>query len=234
VYYQFREACGGMGDACRAFDTPVTGGNVSFYNENPNGAVFPTPVIGMLGLIEHVDHITTSGFRTAGDAVILFGEAKNDINGSEYLATWHGIVGGDAPFLDIEQEKRLHAVLLAAIRAGLLHSAHDVSDGGLAVCLAECCLKSPDKLGAGITLKTDDLRKDALYFGESQSRAVVTCDPARAEELLALAAAHGVSAVSIGTVGGAELRVNDDIRIAVSDMDARYERALPELLEAGA
>ncbi|MCZ7555469.1 MAG: phosphoribosylformylglycinamidine synthase subunit PurL [Bacteroidia bacterium] len=234
VYYQFREACGGMGDACRVFDTPVTGGNVSFYNENPNGAVFPTPVIGMLGLIEHVDHITTSGFRTAGDAVILFGEAQNDINGSEYLASWHGIVGGDAPFLDLDQEKRLHAALLAAIRAGLLHSAHDVSDGGLAVCLAECCLTSPSKLGTVVSLPVNDLRKDALYFGESQSRAVVSCDSARVDELLALAAAHGVPAMSIGIVGGAELRVNDDIGIAVSDMDARYERALPELLESGA
>jgi phosphoribosylformylglycinamidine synthase subunit PurL len=234
VYYQFREACGGMGDACREFDTPVTGGNVSFYNENPDGAVFPTPVIGMLGLIDNVDHITSSGFRREGDAVILFGEHRNDINGSEYLASWHGIIGGDAPFIDLAVEKQLHETLLAAIRAGLLQSAHDVSDGGLAVCLAECCIKSPTKLGAVITLPAEELRKDALYFGEAQSRAVVTCDPARVDELIALAAAHGTPAHCVGGVSGGELRINSDIHIAVSDMDARYESALPELLEAGA
>jgi phosphoribosylformylglycinamidine synthase subunit PurL len=234
VYYQFREACGGMGDACREFDTPVTGGNVSFYNENPDGAVFPTPVIGMLGLIDNIDHITPSGFRSEGDAVILFGEHKNDINGSEYLASWHGIVGGDAPFIDLAAEKRLHETLLAAIHAGLLRSAHDVSDGGLAVCLAECCIASPTKLGAAISLSADTLRKDALYFGEAQSRAVVTCDPSRVDDLIALATAHGTPACCIGTVTGAELRINGDISVTVGEMDTRYERALPELLEAGA
>ncbi len=233
VYYQFKEACGGMGDACRLFETPVTGGNVSFYNENPDGAVYPTPVIGMLGLVEHIDHITPSGFQKEGDAVVLLGEMKNDIDGSEYLATYHRIVGGDAPFLDLAVEKRLHETVLGAIHAGLIRSAHDCSDGGLAVCLAECSMKSPGHLGAEIRIEAGDIRKDALYFGEAQSRVVVTCDEANVAAVLARASDNGIAAQRIGIVGGSVLRINGDIELPVNVLEDIFEGALPALLESG-
>jgi phosphoribosylformylglycinamidine synthase len=231
VYFQFKEAVTGMGEACRAFDTPVTGGNVSFYNENPTGAVYPTPVIGMLGLIEDIDHITTSAFAADGDIVILLGRNRNEICGSEYLSTWHDIVGGDAPFLDLEEEKTLHSVLLAAIREGLVHSAHDVSDGGLAVTLAECCFLGAQRIGATITLDSTDLRKDALYFGESQSRVVVSCAAEHAAAILRKAEEAGLAAARIGTTGGTHLRINDDIDLAVEELAAAHGGTLERMLE---
>jgi phosphoribosylformylglycinamidine synthase subunit PurL len=233
VYYQFKEACAGMGEACRAFGTPVTGGNVSFYNENPESAVFPTPVIGMLGLLDHVDHITPAAFQREGDAIVLIGTQRNDINGSEYLARWHSITGGDAPYLDLDTEKRLHVFLHSAIRDGLLRSAHDISDGGLAVCLAECSIHSRDALGATVRVDIASLRKDASYFGEAQSRVVVTCDVNDVEALLALAEQHQTEAAHVGSVGGGTLNINDDISLPVNELKTLYEQALPGLLEDG-
>ena len=231
VYYQFAEAIGGMGDACRAFDTPVTGGNVSFYNENPNGAVYPTPVIGMLGLIEDIDHITGSAFTEEGDSVILLGENRNEICGSEYLATVHGIVGGEAPTLSLEEEKSLHQVLLSAIRNGKVRSAHDVSDGGLAVTLAESCFLGAHPIGARIEVDAKDIRRDALYFGESQSRVVISCRPEHADDILAAAAAAGLQAAVIGETGGDRLTINNDIDCAVSDLAAAHANTLERMLE---
>ena len=229
VYFQFKEACAGMGEACRVFDTPVTGGNVSFYNENPVGAVYPTPVIGMLGLIEDIDHITTAGFRGTGDHVVLLGTNRNEINGSEYLDSWHGIVGGDAPSLDLDEEHRLHQVLLGLIRDGRVRSAHDVSDGGLAVCLAECCFLGPTQVGATLTIPADGLRTDALYFGESQSRVVISCATEHLETVRA-AAGKGIAVTVLGTTGGTRLRINDDIDAAVDLLADAHAGALEKLL----
>ncbi len=229
VYYQFKEACGGMGDACRVFDTPVTGGNVSFYNENPNGAVYPTPVIGMLGLINDVDHITPSGFTAEGDSIILLGKNREDIDGSEYLATWHHIVGGDAPFIDLEEEKILQAGLLSLIRKGLVNSAHDVSDGGLAVTLAEACIIGDTPLGAAVTL-SDDIRRDALYFGEAQSRVVVTCPADKQQSLMDAAHELGVHCTAIGVVGGSTLRINDDMELATDELEKHFFGGLERIL----
>lgn len=231
VYHQFTEACGGMGDACRIFDTPVTGGNVSFYNENPDGAVYPTPVIGMLGLIEDIDHITQAGFRREGDRVILLGRNRDEIDGSEYLASCHGIVGGDAPFIDLEEEHRLHVVLLQLIRRGLVRSAHDVSDGGLAVALAECCFLGAAPVGAVVRLATEGIRKDALLFGESQSRVVISCDAANVDAVLAQARAAGIDAEDIGVTGGSRLRINDDIDADVAVLSGIHAISLENLLE---
>jgi len=231
VYYQFKEACAGMGEACLVFDTPVTGGNVSFYNENPNGAVYPTPVIGMLGLVEHIDHITQSAFQNDGDVIILLGQNRDEINGSEYLASRHGIIGGDAPFLDLEEEHRLHQFLLARIRAGQIRNAHDVSDGGLAVTLAECCFLGKTHHGAVIQLDASQLRRDALYFGESQSRVVVGCDESVAENILAEAREANVPAVIIGAVGGSTLNINNDILLDITEMAGAHDGALERLLE---
>ncbi|HEX7239602.1 MAG TPA: phosphoribosylformylglycinamidine synthase subunit PurL, partial [Longimicrobiaceae bacterium] len=145
VYHQMSEALRGIAEACRALETPVTGGNVSLYNENPRGAIYPTPTIGMVGIVEDLAHVTTSGFRAEGDDVVLLGRNTAELGGSEYLKTLHGRVAGDAPALDIAAEAALQRALLAAIRAGLVRSAHDPAEGGLAVALAESAFADPSR-----------------------------------------------------------------------------------------
>ena len=167
-----------MGEACRLFDTPVTGGNVSFYNENPSGAVFPTPTIGMLGVIEDVArHTTTAGFKRAGNFIYLLAPEswafRDDIGGSEYLTSaMNGSPTGDCPHLDLSEEKAVHEAMLELIKAGSVASAHDISDGGLAICLAECAIFA-DSLGCEVDFASN-ARLDATLFGESQSRIVFT------------------------------------------------------------
>ncbi len=204
VYWTFREAVGGMGDACREFETPVTGGNVSFYNENPNGAVFPTPTIGMLGLVEHLDHVTTADFKQPGDDVFLLSPIawahRNDIGGTEYLATVHGQITGDAPHLNLYEEHTVQKMMLSLIRDGFVQSAHDVSDGGLAICLAESALFS-DGLGVDVTLAPHEhLRLDALLFGEAQSRIVFSASPGNRAFIEKAIEHRGVKLSHLGTV----------------------------------
>jgi len=200
VFYQFREAVYGMGDACRALGTPVTGGNVSLYNENPNGAVFPTPTIGMVGLISDVAHITRNSFRQAGDRIVLLGESTNELGASEYLARVHSLTIGAVPVVDLDHEKRLVDALLAAIASGVVHSAHDISEGGFAVAIAECCLGDGEQmLGAHVDVSDPLIPADrALLWGESQGRILVSTSDADA--VMAFAAAVGVPAQVIGQV----------------------------------
>ncbi len=200
IFFQFREAVGGMADACRVLDTPVTGGNVSFYNESPSGAVFPTPVIGMVGVVEKLEHITRSAFSHDGDAIILFGEPTNEIGASEYLSRVHGVTAGAPPACDLARERAAIDALLESIAAGLVHNAHDCSDGGLAVALAECCVGAEEsRAGADIDLSAwSALPLRALLFGEAQARIIV--GSAAPEKVLAIAAKHGVPAKRIGTV----------------------------------
>ncbi|ARA93793.1 phosphoribosylformylglycinamidine synthase II [Rhodothermaceae bacterium RA] len=236
VYWVFKEAVGGMGEACRALGTPVTGGNVSFYNENPTGAVFPTPTIGMLGLVEDVErHTTTAAFQAEGDVILLLSPAawqhRNDLDGSEYLAALHGLTAGDAPHFVLDEEKAVQEALLGLIRAGLVRSAHDVSDGGLAVCLAESVIFS-GALGADVALPAlDGLRLDAVLFGEAQSRVVMTVAPGQVAAVQAALAGQPVAATPIGTVGaaGLRLRVGDTpvIDLAAVALREPYERAIP-------
>jgi phosphoribosylformylglycinamidine synthase subunit PurL len=200
VYYQLRETVAGMGEACTLLRTPVTGGNVSLYNENPFGAIYPTPVIGMVGLIESLDHVTRATFHRDGDAIVLFGEPTDEIGASEYLHRIHGVVAGAPPHCDLERERSTIAALLESIRAGVISSAHDCAEGGLAVALAECCVGDLDNpAGASIDLTAwSDLPLRALLFGEAQARVVLaTSDPAR---VLSIAGRHGVSAREIGVV----------------------------------
>ena len=231
VYWQFTEAVGGMGDACRALGTPVTGGNVSFYNENPDGAIFPTPTIGMVGLVEDVEaHTTTAAIREPGDVVVLVSPAAwrhtGGIEGSEYLSHVVGRTAGDAPHLDLGEEKTVHATVLAAIRGGLVRSAHDVSDGGLAVCLAESCVFSG--LGADVALDLEG-RRDAVLFGEAQSRVVLSVAPADLEAVQSLAREHGAQATPIGTVTDGPLRIEAGLalEVAVADLARPYDTAIP-------
>jgi len=232
IYWQFKEAIEGIGEACRIFSTPVTGGNVSFYNESPNIAVYPTPVIGMLGLIEDTSHITTSFFKDEDDIIVLLGENKNELGGSEYLKTIHNIVKGKPPAVDLNIEKAVQTVCLEAIRKGIIKSAHDVSDGGLAISLAESCIMNPKKIiGAIINLK-DDIRLDALLFGETQSRIVITLDKKDIEILKSIADKHSIKMFEIGKVGGANLIINDVINIKLTELKDIYFNSISEIMES--
>ena len=247
VYWQFAEAVGGMGDACRALGTPVTGGNVSFYNESPHPdggtrAVFPTPTIGMVGLVDDVAaHTTTAAWSAPGDRLLLVSPAAwwhtGGVEGSEYLAHLHGTTAGDAPHLDLDEERAVQAAVLAAIRAGLVRSAHDVSDGGLAVSLAESAVFSAEggaALGADVALPATDARLDAVLFGEAQSRVVVSAAPDDAEAVRALCAERGARATPIGTVtdGPLQITVGADLvlSVPVADLVRPYETAIPEAM----
>jgi phosphoribosylformylglycinamidine synthase len=204
VYYQLREATAGMAEACVALGTPVTGGNVSLYNENPGGAVYPTPVIGMVGLIDDIDRVTRSHFSTEGDAIVLLGMPTAEIGGSEYLARVHKVVAGAPPRCDLDAERSLIDAVLACIEAGVARSAHDTSDGGLAIALAECCILDRGRpLGAQIDLAPfSDVPARALLFGEAQGRIVVsTPDPRGVQEI---ARRHGVTSTVIGEVASAD------------------------------
>src|ERR1041384_1168195 len=176
VYFQLKETVAGMGEACLALGTPVTGGNVSLYNENPSGAVYPTPVIGMVGLIDSLAHITRSHFQSEGDVVVLLGEPADELGGSEYLARIHDAVAGSPPACDLEAERALIEALLEGITGGVVASAHDCSDGGLAVALAECCVMDrAAQFGATLDLsRWKELPLRSLLFGETQGRAIVS------------------------------------------------------------
>lgn len=224
VFYQFREAVRGIGDACRKFNTPVTGGNVSFYNQSPNTQVFPTPVIGMVGLVD-LKHYTTNNFKNDGDWIIMLGELTGELGGSEYLAVTHGLTAGTPPNIDLAREMAVHKVCHDAIVAGMVHSAHDISDGGIAVTLAECCISVQEScIGATIDLGTDSDNAGTL-FGESQSCIVLSVDRTDAETVLELAKKHSVPARFIGTVGGDELKFGD-VAIPVETLSQVYYGAI--------
>ena len=235
VFFQFREAVAGMGEACRALGTPVTGGNVSLYNESPMGAVYPTPVIGMVGLIDDVSHITRATFYHDGDAILLLGDLGSELGGSEYLSAIHDTVIGPPPACDLAREKSLIDALLDSIRAGFVTSAHDCSDGGLAVALSECCISNRDKqLGAYVDLSelcVDSTR--AALFGETQGRAVVSTSAP--ERVMEVAKRNGVPCAQIGTVrassGYLEIILPDTrLRSTLVDLDRAYHEAIPSIM----
>ncbi|NNM33742.1 MAG: phosphoribosylformylglycinamidine synthase subunit PurL, partial [Gemmatimonadetes bacterium] len=205
IYYQFREAVVAMRDACAYFETPVTGGNVSFYNETDGVAIYPTPVIGMVGIVDDVDRVTPHAFQEPGHAVILLGSTMNEIGGSEYLYRIHDTVAGEPPTVDLVAERALQNAVLALNRRGLLRSAHDLSDGGLFVALAEACLGRPRSgSGLGAEVALDDALKDVpLLFGESHGRVLLSSRPEDTDAVLAVCQDHGVPARRIGAVGEA-------------------------------
>jgi phosphoribosylformylglycinamidine synthase II len=237
IYYQFREAVRAMADACRAFETPVTGGNVSFYNETDGRAIYPTPVVGMVGIVEDVDHITGQAFQNEGDAVVLLGRNTNELGGSEYVYVTAGLVAGDPPDVDLMAERSLQQAVLAMIRAGAIRSAHDCSDGGLACALAESAIGSGEApLGLDAELD-DDLPPVAVLFGEAQGRVVVSCPADGVEEVLALAEDYDVPARRIGTVGarGGDLRVrvrNASVSVSMGRLRDVWISALPDIMDA--
>ena len=235
TYFQLCEAVAGIGEACRALETPVTGGNVSLYNENPMGAVYPTPVIGMVGVIESVDHVTPAAFTTAGDSIVLLGTPTDELGGSEYLARIHGLVAGAPPRCDLVAEKNLIEALLEAIQAGHVRTAHDCSDGGFAVALAECCVANRDaQFGATVDLKGKfaGLSTRALLFGEAQARVIVSTASPR--DVLDAATRHGVPASIIGNVSATKSLAiaTDDAQLTsdLSDLDDDYFETIPRIM----
>lgn len=199
-FLQLREAVEGMAEACRKFDTPVTGGNVSLYNESPAGAIDPTPTVGMVGIVEDARHITTQFFKAAGDAIILVGEPGDELGASHYLLAVHGVKAGPPPRLDYDKELAVQDSVRSLIRSGLVKSAHDCAEGGIAVTLAESCMSGETMLGAAVTVPGDALRADVALFNESQSRIVISVDSGKDAEVLAFLGKKGVPARTIGTV----------------------------------
>ena len=222
IMWQFTEAVRGMAAACQALQTPVTGGNVSFYNETTGKAIFPTPIVGMLGVLGHISHATTPAWKAAGDLVVLLGESREDLGGSEYLQVCHGMIQGRPPTVDLETERRIQRCCLEAIRAGVVRSAHDCSEGGLAVALAEGCITDPDRpIGVEVSVP-GMLRPDALLFGETQSRIVVSLREADLGRLQAIADRHGVPVTALGRTGGSRFvcrgrTYHIDLSLAVLD-----------------
>jgi phosphoribosylformylglycinamidine synthase len=239
IFFQFTEAVAGISEACIALDTPVTGGNVSFYNESPTGSVYPTPVIGMVGVIDSLEHITRSTFRNVGDAIVLLGDCTDEIGGSEYLATVHGVTGGAPPGCDIVRERGVINTLLQAIQAGVVASAHDCSDGGLAIAIAECMMSDAEATtGADIDLAPwDSLPDRAVLFGEAQGRVIVSSGDA--DRVLQIAAENSVPARKIGVVRsrdeGLTIRVGrQKVRIGTDQLGEAYHTAIPKIMNTTA
>ncbi len=259
IMWQFKECVRGIADACRAFGTPVTGGNVSFYNESPRGAIDPTPVIGMIGLIEgqgaegsglraqgkrvgsqpraQSPEPITANFKEAGDVIVLLGETREELGGSEYLAAIHGRKAGKPPRVDLARERALQQLMLALASHGLVQSAHDCSDGGLAVALAESCIMDERRL-IGATVHFDPrstshdprIRPDALLFGESAGRIVLSCARHQLEAVLREAKRLGVPSAVIGQVGGARLFLSPWIDMPVDELSGAWRSGLTNAL----
>ena len=229
IMWQFRQAVAGLSEACRRFETPVTGGNVSFYNETSGTGIYPTPTIGMVGLIEDMDFHCTQWFKDEDDVVILLGRNELELGGSEYLKQIHGMVAGRPPALDVDREKAVQKAVRTGIKRGMVKSAHDVSDGGIAVALAECCISNPSgPVGATITLE-DRMRPDALLFGESASRVVLTVSEKDADTLLTIARDLGAPARKIGIVGGRMLVVNQLLAVDVAELKSKWLETYPKM-----
>lgn len=226
VYYQFVHAIKGMGEACRKLDTPVTGGNVSFYNQNPDGPVYPTPTIGMVGLLESVKEKMTLDFKEAGDLIFLLGTSNNDINSSEYLHKIQGVEFSPVPHFDMDEEMKLQQTVLDLIKKKLILSAHDVSEGGLFVTLAESAF--PRDLGFDVVASDFDIRKDAYWFGESQSRVVVSVKPAQADAFKAALGGHPFE--ELGFVTGGSFEVDGMDWGTVGEWKDKYDKSLENYL----
>jgi phosphoribosylformylglycinamidine synthase subunit PurL len=231
VYWQFVGAIKGMSKSCSKFETPVTGGNVSFYNQvtidGKTEPVFPTPTIGMMGVVEDKAHITGLGFRNHGDLIFLLGQSRNDINSSEYLYSYHKVKLSPAPFFDLEEEYELQQSLKGLIREGIIESAHDVADGGLFVSLFE----SAKVNNLGFSIDTDpEFRRDAFLFGESQSRVVVTVNPENEGEFAAFLALTGTEFSLLGEVMGTEAIVDGESFGKIKELEMLFESVIPKMM----
>ncbi len=232
VFWQFRESVEGLSEACRAFATPVTGGNVSLYNKNPKCSIDPTPVMAMVGLIEERGHITPSDFQAAGHDIILVGGEGHEMGASAYLYEIHGIKKGLPPEMNLENEVKFQNAVRAVIHQGMVKSAHDISDGGLALALAECSVTSG--IGFEVDLSGSSQRADVLLFNETQGRAVLSVETAQTESLLAQLQQAGIAAQRIGkTTDSADLSIKlaaGSVTSPLADLKASYKNAIPSLM----
>jgi phosphoribosylformylglycinamidine synthase len=240
--WQFAKAVEGIGAACRALDVPITGGNVSLYNETEGSGILPTPVIGVVGVLEDASTVLTRAFPSSGLDVVLLGENPGELGGSEYLKTVHGVIRGVPPVLDLPRERALHLLLVQLARDGAIQSAHDCADGGFAIALAECCF---DGSTAGAEVDIDPAASDggvdrlaATLFGESASRVIVSARPAQTQAVLAAAAAAGVPARLIGRTGGSAIRISvageTALNVSVTEAEARWRSSLSNWLDGQA
>ncbi len=226
VYFQFKEAIRGMGDACKSFNTPVTGGNVSFHNESKKNAVYPTPTIGMLGLIDDLTKTMSADFKNEGDLVYLIGNDRDELGGSEYLKVIHDKVVGMAPELNLEDEVNLQKVTLELIRSGLINSAHDTAEGGLAVCLAE---SSMNKNNIGVIANLQNTAQK--LFGESQSRIVISFSPDKLNDVMNTLNNHKVKSFELGKTKKDTFKLNDNLNLSINEIKDLYDNAIPNLMK---
>ncbi len=213
-----------------SLNTPVTGGNVSFYNESPDTTVYPTPVIGMIGLIKEPKNITTSYFKNCGDKVFLLGEDFEEIGGSEYLSVEHNLVTGNCPKIDLQKEKELHTTLLNLIDKGIINSAHDISDGGIISALAECCIiNNENRIGVqvNIPIKT---REDFSFFSESQSRVIISVSKENEEDFLKSVKSCNTPHLLLGETGGVEFVINEKYKFSIDKLSEIYFESIPKLM----
>ena len=235
IMWQFQQAIEGISAVCRKFNIPVISGNVSFYNETNDLSIYPTPIIGMAGIIEDISKCMTQYFKNDGDVLILLGNNSEEIGQSEYLREIHYKIRGVPPHLDLVLEKKVQDLCLYGIKQGIIKSAHDTSEGGLTIALAECCMRSEDKgnVGASIDL-SDDIRPDALLFGETQSRIIITVTPENVKALEDAAKTMNTPVKVIGKVGGERLVIRHKsttvIDLAVEDMADTWRKAIPGYL----
>ncbi|AOZ93575.1 phosphoribosylformylglycinamidine synthase subunit PurL [Paenibacillus crassostreae] len=231
IFWQMEQAVDGMAEACSELNTPVIGGNVSLYNENAAGAIYPTPVVGMVGLVHDTDHITTQSFKKEGDVILLLGQTFAELGGSEFQTVLHGVAEGRPPVLDLQVEKKLLSSVLGAIQGGLVQSAHDLSEGGLAVAIAESCISG--SLGAQINITTE-LRSDIALFSESQSRILLSATPDQAGQLKSYIEEQGVPVVTIGTVKNSNLNISinglNAVNESVDSLKQVWKDAIPCLM----
>jgi phosphoribosylformylglycinamidine synthase len=238
IMWQFAKAVEGMSAACRALDIPITGGNVSLYNETDGRGVLPTPVLGVVGLIEDADRVVRRAFQASGDVIVMLGDTREELGGSEYLKVMHGVIRGVPPALDLAREAALHRVLIEGASTGVIRSAQDCSEGGFAVTLAECCVGTGH--GAEVDIQavassTSGFGDIAALFSESASRVVVSVAAGREDDVLALAARESVPARRIGLVGGTRIRVAIDGRRALDeplgDAENTWQTAIERFFE---
>ncbi len=228
VYYQFVQAIKGMGEACRHFDTPVTGGNVSFYNQSPEGPVYPTPTIGMVGLLETIEDKMTMDFKNAGDAIFLIGHQKNDIGSSEYL---HKILGEEfspCPYFDLQEEQDMQQLVMKLIKNKLIASAHDLSDGGLIVCLMESSFNR--SLGFAVSQPSNNIREDAFWFGEAQGRVMVSVNRNATDKFVSFINNQQVPFLLLGNVSEKEVLVNNANWGSIDHWKGLYQNAISNVL----
>ncbi|MDD4047971.1 MAG: phosphoribosylformylglycinamidine synthase subunit PurL [Clostridia bacterium] len=232
VFWQFKEAVAGMSDTCRELELLVTGGNASFYNESKDEAIYPTPVVGMVGLIKDLSYVTTSAFKNDEDIIILLGKNGDELGASTYLSVIHGLEAGKPPEINLELEKQVQKATLELIEKGLVFSSHECSEGGLAVALAECCLAG--KIGADVTL-SENLKPSGLLFGESQSRIIITIFKDKMDTVLRYLRELQVPHKVLGTVGGESLNIAGagwKVHLTLEDMDEKYRRTIECLMNA--